>query len=240
MRKIILILLCGILLFGCSNEQKAEKMYAEAKMLEQDNNYQQAIKMYEDIATRYSRTQIASHIQQDIQKAKEAKLKYYISENKPKIIDAVRNYPFPPVFEEKIMRQISSIAQAAGIPFADAPSVDRELKAVAIGICATMGYLASECIMSAKHPFVWDASSTDNEHWIVTMKSYPNKVLAPNSKIHTSIFKVNLSNQTLALTTIGDCGGFAPKLKEKISQKKGKINWEKECVVPLKLEGVLK
>ena len=242
MKKILGMLFLGVILScGCSKEKSAEALYQKAHRLEQEHNYTQAIKYYETIATKYAQTIVASSIQQDIQKAQKAQLEYYITENKPKVIAAVRNYSFPAVFDENTMKQVELVAKSVGMPLDNEPRVDRELKATAIGICILSGYLATPCLIAEReNKYTWDAKSTDNEIWTVTMKSKGNKILTASHKSHTSILKVNLTNQTLALTRREDCGSFAPDIEERLSKSKRKINWEKECVVPLKLEGVLK
>lgn len=240
---IFIICFINIIFFlsGCNEEKTAERKYKIAKRLELEHKYTEAIKQYEIIAEKYSKTELAKSIQKDIKNAQKEKLQYYITENKPKVIAAVRNYPFPPIFDSNTMKQIENIAKAQNIPFVNEPRVDRELKAAEIAVCATMPVqLAYYCLQGAKQKFIWNATSTDNEKWTVSMKSSPNKILDPNSKPHTSILKVNITNKTLALTTRDHCGSFAPDLEKKISKKKGKINWEKECVVPLEIEGVLK
>lgn len=244
--KKILILLIGLsfVLCGCDKEEQARRIYRKALLFQREHKYAEAIEKYNSIIRKYPNTQVAMSTADAILETQKEQLAYYIAENKPKVIAAVRNYPFPPVFDENTMKSVEFIAQAADIPLNSYPCVDRELKAAAIGGCGMLGNYAKPCVIGEKdNLYIWDAKSTNNEEWTVTMKSVGNKVLDylfPTSKKHTSVFKVNLTNQTLSFTRREDCGSFAPDIEKKLSKNKRKVNWEKECVVPLKLEGVLK
>ena len=239
MKKIIL--LCCLLTSLCACERLAQWEYERAQALQKNKQYAQAIEKYQHVLYQYSQTEVAKKIPAVIEQAEKDKLAYYISENKPKVIAAVRNYPFPRVFTGEIRERITWVAKQWGIPLDALPSVDKEMKMAAIGVCVMLPqYLAYSCLEAEKKKFIWNASSSDNKHWTVTMKSYPNEALDPNSKPHTSILKVNLEQQTLSLQTREHCGAFAPNLEKRISnQKKGRINWGQECVIPLKIEGIL-
>lgn len=239
MKKILL--LCCLLTFLCACERLAQSEYEYAQELQKNKRYSEAIEKYQQVFLRYSKTKVAKKIPAAIEKAEKDKLAYYISENKPKVIAAVRNYPFPRVFTGEIRERITWVAKQWEIPLETLPAVDKEMKMAAIGVCIILPqYLAYSCLEAEKKKFIWNASSSDNKHWTVTMKSSPNEALDPNSKPHTSILKVNLEQQTLSLQTREHCGAFAPNLEKRISKKKKRqINWGQECVIPLKIEGIL-
>lgn len=240
MKKGFIILIATIILFcGCSDESIAKKMYLHAQDLENNHSYTQAIEKYETIANKYPRTTVGSSIQKDIQRAKAEQLQYYISQNKPKIISAVRNYPFPLAIDGgKEREQVILFAAKLGIPVKEETRVDRELKISEIGACILLYQsnvrMLSNCLLKTQEPYIWDAESTDNMNWTVTMKK------GGASKQHTSVMKIDMQNQILTLTRREDCGGFAPHVEEWLAKSKRKVNWKKECVVPIELEGVLK
>ena len=245
MKKVLFLLVSlSFVLCSCSKEEQARRIYDKASLLQQEHKYAEAIEKYNSIIRKYPNTQVAMDATEAILETEKKQLSYYITENKPKVIAAVRNYPFPLVLDEKNREMTEVIAQNVGISLNSYPRVDRELKIAAIAGCILLGNYAKACLLGEKdNQFIWDAKSTNNEEWVVTMKISGNKVLNylfPASKKYTSVLKVNLPNQTLALTRREDCGAFAPDIEKRLSKSKRKVNWEKECVVPLKIEGVLK
>lgn len=65
MKKIIAIIFCFILLVGCSQEEQAERTYTRAKTLEENNNYQEAINLYNQLLVSYPQTETATRIKDE-------------------------------------------------------------------------------------------------------------------------------------------------------------------------------
>lgn len=65
MKKIIIILFCFVLFVGCSKEQQAARTYAKAKALEENNNYQGAINLYNQLLASYPQTETATRVKDE-------------------------------------------------------------------------------------------------------------------------------------------------------------------------------
>lgn len=65
MKKMIIVLFCLVLFVACSQEQQAERKYAKAKVLEENNNYQEAINLYNHLLTSYPETATAKKIKDE-------------------------------------------------------------------------------------------------------------------------------------------------------------------------------
>lgn len=68
MKKIVIPLICFVVFFGfgCANkEEQAERTYTKAKTLEENNNYQEAINLYNKLLVSYPQTETATRIKDE-------------------------------------------------------------------------------------------------------------------------------------------------------------------------------
>lgn len=243
MKKPLILLVCCLAFSACTHEKEAQELYSKATGMKLNAQYSEAIPLYKEVISKYPRSSVISSATSDLAFCEKRVLEQKIEHNTPIILKAVDGFParkFPATqkgtmplgksitaLERTICNMFRKVAQQYYIY--DTSSLAKEARALAKATC------------SGKYG-EWDVSSNDNITYIIS--KLRTGINEKGEKVETNYaYIVDIVNNTVTAQDFSSCFVLEEDTANKILEKRVKkidADYSRECVFPIKLEGVLK
>lgn len=224
-------------------EKKANKLYMQATAMKVSVKYDEAIPIYKEIINKYPRSSIVNSAKTDLDLCEKRVLRRNIEHNTPIILKAVNEFPARkfPATQKGTMPLGKSISALEHI------TCDSSQKAAETYLQRAYlyeDYLAATLLVKSSCDYKigkWNINSEDNIIYTVSKTRTGHALNGEEVKIHYS-YIVNITNDTIAAQDHKSCFVMSTIASELFGKeaKKIAVDYTKECIFPIKLEGVLK
>lgn len=246
MKKIIFLCIGCLLICACNPGKEAQVLYEEATKIRQDQGCTEAINIYEKIIREYGWTNVKKVAMADYDSCKQEIRKRNIEHNIPIVLKAIDGYKVNSYNRSQSLGKAIQYAKktltcqtgkkAASSTFGEYWKYNWEAKT----------FVERLCSVNIKK---WQITSNDNIHYSAIKRW---SIVGPmdGQIIHNKeSFIINIKNNTIAALDGSACSLLDTTLYSQINKNSGQWdktssnygkepNWEKECVLPISIEGL--
>ncbi len=238
MKKILIMLIGCIILGACTHEKEARELYAKA--IDKKTKCEDAIPIYKEIIGKYPKSSVVSSAKEELGFCERQVLEQKIGHNTLIILKAVNTFPARkfPATQKGTLPLGKSISSFESTMCNTAKNYTKKAYSYEEWLAASL-FEESSCKYTLGK---WNISSQDNIIYIVS-KTRIGEDLLNGKKIEKNYtYIVDITNNTIAAKDHPSCfimSTIASELFGKEAQNIA-VDYTKECVFPIKLEGVLK
>ena len=227
-----------MILGACTHEKEAQALYAKATQMQSNKQYAEAVEIYRNIIKKYPRSSVTKFARVDMDLCKK-------EHNTPIILKAVDEFPIQGIMEKQkgimplgksIMAFVENACQAAKKTF---KKTQNNIYSSYEDIAAAK-YVAE--IACSHRISKWQINSTDNKTYTAS-KINRGLDIEGGTFEQTIAYVVDLSQSTISAIDSNSCSHLSWEKSVKAFEREAKkmtVDYQKECSLPIKLEGVLK